>query len=95
MLLMAGSTSTLIAGQIAVARRLPILAVDEFGGSAAKIWNQLAQIEPEKHQSWGHGCVGRVVVGGVQHGPALSTRLSQVCRTKVWIVLLGVSAAGG
>jgi hypothetical protein len=53
-LLLGGATSTLIAGQIAVARRLPILAVDEFGGSAAKIWNQLAQASPEKnHYSWG------------------------------------------
>jgi hypothetical protein len=53
-LLLGGATSTLIAGQIAVARRLPILAVDEYGGSAAKIWNQLAQASPEKnHYSWG------------------------------------------
>lgn len=53
-LLLGGATSTLIAGQIAVARRLPILAVDEFGGSAAKIWNQIAQASPEKnHYSWG------------------------------------------
>jgi hypothetical protein len=53
-LLLGGATSTLIAGQIAVARRLPILAVDEFGGSAAKIWNQLAQGPVEmKHDSWG------------------------------------------
>jgi hypothetical protein len=52
-LLVGGGTSTLIAGQIAVARRLPILAVDEFGGAAAKVWNQLAQVRPEKHPSWG------------------------------------------
>lgn len=53
-LLLGGATSTLIAGQIAVARQLPILAVDEFGGSAAKIWNQLAQASPGKnHYSWG------------------------------------------
>jgi hypothetical protein len=53
-LLLGGATSTLIAGQIAVARRLPILAVDEFGGSAAKIWNQLAQASPKKiRYSWG------------------------------------------
>jgi hypothetical protein len=53
-LLLGGAASTLIAGQIAVARRLPILAVDEYGGSAAKIWNQLAQASPEKnHYSWG------------------------------------------
>ncbi len=37
-LLLGGATSTLIAGQIALARHLPVLAVDEFGGSAAKIW---------------------------------------------------------
>jgi hypothetical protein len=52
--LLGGAASTLIAGQIALARRLPILVVDEFGGSAAKIWNQLAQAAPEKnHYSWG------------------------------------------
>jgi hypothetical protein len=53
-LLLAGATSTLIAGQIALARKLPILAVDEFGGSAAKIWSQLAQgSDDRKHESWG------------------------------------------
>jgi len=53
-LLLSGATSTLIAGQIAVARRLPILAVDEFGGSAGKIWSQLAQASPGKTRlSWG------------------------------------------
>lgn len=53
-LLLSGGTSTLIAGQISVARRLPILAVDQFGGAAAKIWNQLAQAAPgENRHSWG------------------------------------------
>jgi hypothetical protein len=53
-LLLGGATSTLIAGQIAVARHLPILAVDEFGGSAAKIWNQIAQASSDSiHYSWG------------------------------------------
>lgn len=42
-LLVAGATSTLIAGHIAVARRLPTLAWDQFGGSARVIWRQLAQ----------------------------------------------------
>jgi hypothetical protein len=51
--LLAGANSTLIAGQIAVARRLPVLAVDEFGGSAAKIWGQLAQASPNaNYPSW-------------------------------------------
>ena len=54
LLLLGGATSTLIAGQIAVARRLPILAVDAFGGSAAKIWSQLAQASSETNcYSWG------------------------------------------
>ncbi|MFM0075267.1 hypothetical protein PQQ86_29345 [Paraburkholderia sediminicola] len=53
-LLLGGAASTLIAGQIAVARRLPVLAIDQFGGSAAKIWNQLAQASSEGSQSsWG------------------------------------------
>jgi hypothetical protein len=41
-LLMAGARSTLIAGQIAVARPLPILAIDKFNGSAAVIRTELA-----------------------------------------------------
>jgi hypothetical protein len=51
-LLLGGATSTLIAGQIALARSVPILAIDGFGGSAAKIWNQLAQAS-QKYPSWG------------------------------------------
>jgi hypothetical protein len=61
-ILLGGATSTLIAGQIAVARRLPVLAVDEFGGSAAKIWNQLAQQAPNgSYPSWGTKPVGQLV----------------------------------
>ena len=41
-LLMAGSRSTLIAGQIALARPLPVLAVDTFDGAARVIWTELA-----------------------------------------------------
>lgn len=40
-LLMAGGQSTLIAGHIAVARQLPVLAIDEFKGSAQVIWGHL------------------------------------------------------
>lgn len=41
-LLMAGARSTLIAGQIALARPLPVLAVDRFGGAAGVIWTELS-----------------------------------------------------
>ncbi len=41
-LLMAGARSTLIAGQIALARQLPVLAVDKFDGSAGVIRTELA-----------------------------------------------------
>jgi len=41
-LLMAGARSTLIAGQIALARALPILAVDKFDGAASIIRTELA-----------------------------------------------------
>jgi hypothetical protein len=41
-LLMAGARSTLSAGQIALARPLPVLAVDQFDGSAAIIRRELA-----------------------------------------------------
>ena len=43
--LMAGGRSTLIAGQISVARRLPVLAIDKFGGSAAIIHKELAVLD--------------------------------------------------
>jgi hypothetical protein len=42
-LLMAGATSTLIAGQIALARPLPVLAIDKFNGSAGVIRTELAR----------------------------------------------------
>jgi hypothetical protein len=41
-LLMAGARSTLIAGQIALARPLPVLAVDKFNGAAGVIRTELA-----------------------------------------------------
>jgi len=41
-LLMGGARSTLIAGQIAIARPLPILAVDKFDGAAGVIRTELA-----------------------------------------------------
>jgi hypothetical protein len=59
-LLLGGATSTLIAGQIAAARQVPILAVDEFGGSAAKIWSQLAARDPNL-PSWGTRPVADIV----------------------------------
>lgn len=43
-LLMAGGKSTYIAGQIAIARPLPVLAIDEFDGSAKEIRRGLALI---------------------------------------------------
>lgn len=42
-LLVAGAHSTLIAGQIAIARPLPTLAVDKFGGAAQTIRAELAR----------------------------------------------------
>jgi hypothetical protein len=45
-LVLGGARSTFIAGQIALARCLPVLAIDGFGGAATRIWNQLAQASP-------------------------------------------------
>ena len=48
-ILMAGAQTVLIAGNIALARRLPILAVDEFGGSAERYGlNSLNTIPPSR-----------------------------------------------
>lgn len=46
-LMMAGGTSTRIAGQIAVARQLPVLAIDEFDGSAKELRSELATLTKE------------------------------------------------
>lgn len=53
-LLMAGKTSTLIAGQIALARPLPVLAIDKFDGSAGVIRTELARGEPDYPSSTTH-----------------------------------------
>ena len=53
-LLMGGKTSTLIAGQIALARPLPVLAIDKFDGSAASIRSELARISPDYPSSTTH-----------------------------------------
>src|ERR1044072_2046438 len=44
-LLMAGARSALIAGQIAVGRPLPVLAIDKFDGSAGITRTELATVE--------------------------------------------------
>jgi hypothetical protein len=44
--LLSGGGSTLIAGHIALARKLPVLAVEKMGGSAYEIWKQLKIANP-------------------------------------------------
>jgi hypothetical protein len=46
-LLLGGGNSTLIAGHIALSRRLPIIAIAEFGGQAKTVWAHLAKAKPE------------------------------------------------
>lgn len=46
LLLLGGGPSTLIAGQIALSRDLPIIAVAHFGGSALKMWQQHLSSKP-------------------------------------------------
>lgn len=53
-LLMAGATSTLIAGQIALARPLPVLAIDKFDGSAGVIRTELARSSQDYPSSTTH-----------------------------------------
>jgi hypothetical protein len=50
-LLMAGDRSTLIAGQIALARPLPVLAVDKFKGAAGIIRTELATVAKDYYPS--------------------------------------------
>lgn len=53
-LLMAGARSTLIAGQIAVGRPLPVLAIDKFDGSAGVIRTELATVVKDYPSSATH-----------------------------------------
>jgi hypothetical protein len=54
-LLMAGGKSTLIAGQIALARRVPVLLVHSFAGASAGIWRQLALGADNQGVYWNAG----------------------------------------
>lgn len=49
--LMSGGSSTLIAGHVALARQLPLLAIEKMEGSAYEIWKQLKLADP-KIPSW-------------------------------------------
>jgi len=42
MILMGGGNATKISGQVAIGVRMPILALSEFGGGAAKVWDSLS-----------------------------------------------------
>jgi hypothetical protein len=53
-LLMAGGRSALIAGQIALARPLPVLAVDQFDGAAGIIRTELARASKDYPSSSTH-----------------------------------------
>lgn len=53
-ILMAGARSTLIAGQIALARPLPVLAVDQFDGAAGVIRTELATASKDYPSSSTH-----------------------------------------
>ena len=39
---MGGGNATKISGQVAIGARIPILALSEFGGAAAKVWHTLS-----------------------------------------------------
>jgi hypothetical protein len=41
-ILMGGGNATKISGQVAIGARMPILALSEFGGGAAKVWESLS-----------------------------------------------------
>lgn len=41
-ILMGGGNATKISGQVAIGARIPILALSEFGGGAAKVWESLS-----------------------------------------------------
>jgi hypothetical protein len=62
-LLMAGATSTLIAGQIALTRPLPVLAIDKFDGSAGVIRTELTRVSEDYPSSTTHtpDAVGNMV----------------------------------
>ena len=81
LLLLGGGSTTFIAAQIAIARRLPILAVDEFGGSAAKIWNQLAQASPDKNRhAWGTSSAADLVAQLRSECAALAAKRKEIRR---------------
>ncbi|MBV8103687.1 MAG: hypothetical protein JO223_03505 [Hyphomicrobiales bacterium] len=67
--LIGGGNATKISGQLAIGTRMPILALREFGGAAAKVWETLSAGEdlPNRAdinlmaQPWGVGVAGACV----------------------------------
>lgn len=95
-LLMAGSRSTRIAGQIALARPLPVLAVDRFGGAAEEVWTELARASDDYPSSstasptdlvkWlKRQCVARVEQRWKAHRREKAhTRVTSQARKSIW-----------
>jgi hypothetical protein len=50
-ILIGGGNATIISGQVAVGTRMPILALAEFGGAAAKVWETLSAGEDLPNRS--------------------------------------------
>jgi hypothetical protein len=42
LVLVGGGNATLVAGQVAIGTRTPIIALEEFGGAAARVWESLS-----------------------------------------------------
>jgi hypothetical protein len=89
--LVAGGTSTLIAGQIAIARRLPMLAIDGFGGAGNKIWNQLASASPTKRAHAWHTSSPADLVAQLKKecADAASKRRSALRREQILLSITG------
>lgn len=94
-LLMAGARSTLIAGQIALARPLPILAIDQFDGAAAVIRSELAMTDRDYPSSTTHNT--KELVAWLQDKCALRAKRKEQSleRERNYLKLISQKQTGG
>jgi hypothetical protein len=100
-ILMGGGNATMIAGQVAIGTRMPILTLSRYGGGAEKVWNTLSAGEdlPNRNEidlmakPWGANSASEGVEALVaQHARRGSVAGAPSTRSTVIIGLLFIAA---
>ncbi len=100
LILMGGGNATMIAGQVAIGTRMPILALPTFGGAASKVWTTLSAGEDLPNRSeievmakpWGDDSA-RACVDALLAQQARRASVTAAPSTTTMLVIAGLFAA--